>query len=49
VVGNPARLMGWISELGHRLKFDSQRYAVCQERGEGYMLKANEVIKLMQV
>lgn len=49
VVGNPARQIGWISEFGHRLKFDPIGYAVCPESGQGYLLKANEVIKLMQV
>lgn len=48
VVGNPARQMGWMSELGHPLKFDSQGYAVCPESSQGYILMANEVIKLMQ-
>jgi UDP-2-acetamido-3-amino-2,3-dideoxy-glucuronate N-acetyltransferase len=49
VVGNPARQMGWMSEYGHRLKFDSKGYAVCPESEQGYQLKENEVIKLMQV
>lgn len=38
VVGNPARQMGWISEYGHRLQFDEQGEATCEESGEKYKL-----------
>lgn len=46
VVGNPARHMGWMSEYGHKLKFDSNQIAVCPESQERYQLKDNKVIKL---
>ncbi len=46
VVGNPARHIGWMSERGHRLKFDSDGIAVCPESGEKYRLKDSTVIKL---
>ena len=29
LVGNPARQIGWMSQYGHRLHFDSQGIAVC--------------------
>lgn len=45
-VGNPAKQMGWISEYGHRLKFDASGIAVCKESGERYKLEANKVSKL---
>jgi UDP-2-acetamido-3-amino-2,3-dideoxy-glucuronate N-acetyltransferase len=46
VVGNPARQMGWMSEFGHRLKFDATGHAVCDETGEKYMLKNGTVTKI---
>lgn len=46
VVGNPARQIGWISEYGHRLKFDTDGKAVCEEGGETYQLIDNQVTKL---
>lgn len=43
VVGNPARQTGWVSRLGHRLKFDGAGEAVCPESGEGYVLREEQV------
>ena len=45
-VGNPAKQMGWISEYGHRLKFDSNGIAVCDESKEKYKLESGKVSKL---
>lgn len=45
VVGNPAKSIGWISEFGHRLNFDSHGKATCPESGESYTLENNEVKK----
>ena len=45
VVGNPARHTGWMSEKGHRLRFDSEGNAVCPESGEKYSLKNGMVTK----
>lgn len=45
VVGNPARQIGWMSEFGHRLKFDDHGFAVCPESNEKYILKDNCVAK----
>ncbi len=39
VVGNPARQIGWISEYGHRLQFDAQGNATCEESGQQYKLE----------
>jgi UDP-2-acetamido-3-amino-2,3-dideoxy-glucuronate N-acetyltransferase len=38
VVGNPARQMGWMSEYGHRLQFDTDGRATCPESGQQYQL-----------
>jgi UDP-2-acetamido-3-amino-2,3-dideoxy-glucuronate N-acetyltransferase len=44
-VGNPAKQMGWISEYGHRLKFDTNGIAVCTESKEKYKLENGSVKK----
>jgi len=36
VVGNPSRQIGWVSEYGHRLKFNENNEAICKESGEKY-------------
>lgn len=46
VVGNPARQTGWMSEYGHKLKFDPQGIAVCPESQERYKLENGKVLKL---
>jgi UDP-2-acetamido-3-amino-2,3-dideoxy-glucuronate N-acetyltransferase len=45
VVGNPSRQIGWMSEYGHRLEFNSEGLAVCPESGEEYRLNEDKVIK----
>ena|SRR5690554_2584082 len=46
VVGNPARQIGWMSEYGHRLEFDDNGEAECEESGEKYILRNGAVEKL---
>lgn len=46
VIGNPARQAGWMSEYGHKLKFDNHGLAECPESKEKYQLKNGKVIKL---
>lgn len=46
VVGNPAQQLGWMSERGHKLNFDAQGLATCQESGDTYRLEKNIVSKL---
>jgi UDP-2-acetamido-3-amino-2,3-dideoxy-glucuronate N-acetyltransferase len=48
VVGNPARQMGWMSEYGHRLRFDEAGMAVCPESGEKYMIDNQTVNKITE-
>lgn len=45
-VGNPAKQMGWISEYGHRLKFDTNGIAECMESKQKYKLEGNKVSKI---
>ena len=44
LVGNPAKQMGWMSEYGHRLKFNELGNATCPESGEKYLLE-NGIVK----
>ncbi|MDD4848878.1 MAG: acyltransferase [Bacteroidales bacterium] len=46
VVGNPSHQIGWMSEFGHRLHFDTTGIAVCPESGEKYQLNHNKVEKI---
>jgi UDP-2-acetamido-3-amino-2,3-dideoxy-glucuronate N-acetyltransferase len=43
VVGNPAKQIGWVSEYGHRLHFDEDGIAICDESKQVYQLTNNEV------
>ncbi|PWT99991.1 MAG: N-acetyltransferase [Bacteroidetes bacterium] len=47
VFGNPARQSGWMSEYGHRLNFDANGLAKCDESGEEYRLLNNRVTKIV--
>ena len=38
VVGNHASQLGWMSEYGHRLQFDTDGRATCPESGQHYQL-----------
>jgi len=48
VVGNPARQIGWVSRRGHRLHFDAEGIAVCQETNERYRLSNGNVVLIEQ-
>lgn len=47
LVGNPAQQMGWMSEYGHKLHFDSKGEAFCEESGDKYKLICNQVSKIL--
>jgi len=47
VVGNPARQMGWMSEFGRKLVFDTAGVAICSESNEKYKLENNQVTKIV--
>ena len=46
MVGVPARQVGWMSEFGERLNFDSEGIAVCDKTGSKYKLINNLVNKI---
>lgn len=46
VVGVPAKQIGWVSHAGHRLHFDEQGKARCEESGFSYQLEG-EVVRVV--
>lgn len=46
VIGNPAKQTGWMSEYGHKLKFDASGLALCPESNGKYLLENNVVRKI---
>lgn len=48
LVGNPAKQIGWVSEFGHRLMFDGNGMAICEESNEKYKLVENTVNKISE-
>jgi UDP-2-acetamido-3-amino-2,3-dideoxy-glucuronate N-acetyltransferase len=45
LVGNPAKQLGWMSEFGHRLSFNTEGVAICEESQEEYVLIGGKVTK----
>jgi UDP-2-acetamido-3-amino-2,3-dideoxy-glucuronate N-acetyltransferase len=43
VVGNPARIVGWMSEAGTRLEFDKDSLAYCERSKKRYKLENGRV------
>lgn len=48
VVGNPAKKIGWMSEYGHRLEFDENGIAICEESKEKYKILNDTVEKITE-
>ncbi len=46
MVGNPAKQIGWMSEFGHRLQFNSEGIAICEESKAMYKLDNGLVSKI---
>ncbi len=46
VVGNPARIAGWMSEAGQKLRFNAQGIAVCEKTRKTYRLEADRVFMI---
>jgi len=46
VVGNPARIVGWMSEAGKKLNFDKDGYAYCEKSKKHYKLKDGRVAEV---
>ncbi len=43
VIGNPSRQTAWVSEYGHKLKFDADGIAICPESAQIYQLN-NQIV-----
>jgi UDP-2-acetamido-3-amino-2,3-dideoxy-glucuronate N-acetyltransferase len=43
VIGNPAKIVGWVSEAGKRLEFDHNGQAFCEKSGLTYKLSNGRV------
>lgn len=46
VVGNPAKIVGWVSEAGKKLDFDANGFAYCERSNKKYKLENNRVIEV---
>lgn len=48
VVGNPAKIAGWVSEIGKRLEFDKDGLAFCEKSGDKtYRLQNGRVFEVL--
>jgi len=46
VVGNPSKQIGWVGEYGHKLVFDENGIAICEESKQEYKLENNTVKRI---
>ncbi len=46
VVGNPARIIGWVSEAGKKLIFDENGYAYCEKSNKKYKFENGKVFEV---
>lgn len=46
VVGNPARIVGWMSEAGRKLVFDADGFARCEKANKRYRLEKGRVTEV---
>lgn len=46
VVGNPAKIVGWVSEAGKKLDFDKDGFAYCEKSNKKYKLENNLVFEV---
>jgi len=46
VVGNPAKVVGWVSEAGQQLVFDQDGRAFCERSGRSYRFENGRVIEV---
>ena len=46
VVGNPSKQIGWVGEYGHKLIFDTNGHAICEESKQEYKLENNTVKRI---
>lgn len=45
VVGNPAKIVGWFSEAGKKLKFDENGFAYCEKSKKKYKFENGKVFE----
>lgn len=48
VVGNPARISGWFSEAGEKLKLDENGYAICSRTNKKYYFDGKIVTEVIE-
>ncbi len=46
VVGNPGKIIGWVSEAGTKLDFDKEGFAFCNKSNRKYKLENNIVMDI---
>jgi UDP-2-acetamido-3-amino-2,3-dideoxy-glucuronate N-acetyltransferase len=46
VVGNPGRVVGWVSEAGRKLAFDKEGRAFCEKSRKRYALEGGVVVEI---
>jgi UDP-2-acetamido-3-amino-2,3-dideoxy-glucuronate N-acetyltransferase len=46
VLGNPAKQVGWVSEMGNRLTFGKDDYAFCEESKTKYKREGQKIIRV---
>lgn len=46
VVGNPAKIIGWVSEAGKRLQFDKNGFAFCEKSNKKYQMENSRVFEI---
>lgn len=46
VLGNPAKIVGWVSEAGERLIFDNTGFALCDKSGKRYKFENGKVAEV---
>jgi UDP-2-acetamido-3-amino-2,3-dideoxy-glucuronate N-acetyltransferase len=47
IVGNPGRVIGWVSEAGVKLSFDEKGIALCAKSNKKYLLSNNKVTEII--
>ncbi|MBX3007952.1 MAG: N-acetyltransferase [Melioribacteraceae bacterium] len=47
IVGNPGRVIGWVSEAGVKLNFDEKGIASCKKSNKNYLLSNNKVTEII--
>jgi len=46
VVGNPGKVVGWVSEAGKKMNFDKDGFAFCEKSQKRYKLNNNKVTEI---